>query len=245
MTLQAAAADVKARANWRENPYFAALRDRTFARDDFVETQVQFLYAVSFFSRPMAVLAARLPLPTLRRNLLLNVAEEHGEGDLDHAHPSTFLRLLAELGVPFGEVERRALWPELRAFNTTLTGLCLMDDPPTAVAAMGMIEDLFAEISAFLGQTLVHEGWVSAERVVHYTTHEELDVQHAREFYDVIRPLWGRHPRHDYQITQGLELGAYVFLRMYRDLYEARARRWTRPFTGPHTVADGWGLADP
>ena len=40
------------------NPYFASLADGSFSREDFIETQIQFLFAVVFFSRPMAVLAA-------------------------------------------------------------------------------------------------------------------------------------------------------------------------------------------
>ena len=51
----------------------AALADGSFSREDFVETQVQFLFAVVFFSRPMAVLAGRLPRPEQRLSLLENV----------------------------------------------------------------------------------------------------------------------------------------------------------------------------
>ena len=54
------------------------------------------------------------------------------------------------------------------------------------------------------------------------------------------RPLWDAHARSRYQIEQGLELGAYVFLRMYRDLYVARGRRLVREIDGPHSLADGW-----
>ena len=43
---------------YRANPYFSALRDGSFARDDFLETQIQFYFAVVFFSRPMAALGS-------------------------------------------------------------------------------------------------------------------------------------------------------------------------------------------
>jgi len=46
--------------NYRENPYFVSIRERSFAKDDFVETQIQFFMAVIFFSRPMAALAAKM-----------------------------------------------------------------------------------------------------------------------------------------------------------------------------------------
>lgn len=235
-------AALKARCAVDQNPYFTALRDGSFSREDFVETQVQFLFAVVFFSRPMAVLAGRLPRPEQRLALLENVSDEHGEGNLSLSHERTFLALLARLGVSPEDVDARALWPEVRAFNTVLGGVCMADDTYTGLATLGIIEDLFAGISARLGRAILDRGWLSPGELVHYATHEVLDVSHAEGFYRVIEGPWAAHPRHAYQIAQGLELGAYAFLRMYEDLHRARARRWTRAVRGPHSLADGWHL---
>jgi pyrroloquinoline quinone (PQQ) biosynthesis protein C len=200
------------------------------------------LFAVVFFSLPMAVLAGRLPRPEMRLSLLRNVDDEHGAGDLRFCHESTFLLLLERLGVPLTDIERRALWPEVRAFNTMLAGLTTLDDAFTGLAALGIIEDLFATISSLLGQGIVARGWLEEERVVHYQTHATLDVDHAEGFYRELDRPYQAHPRHAYQIEQGLELGAYVFLRMFEDLYRSRGRRWTREVGGPHSLADGWYL---
>ncbi len=240
--MRAYIADLKRRCAVEENPYFKALEDGTFTREDFIETQVQFLFAVVFFSRPMAVLAGRLPRPEQRLSLLENVRDEHGDGNLSLSHERTFLTLLARLGVTPDEVDRRALWPEVRAFNTALGGLCMADDGYTGLAALGIVEDLFAGISARLGRGIVARGWLAPGELVHYAAHEVLDVSHAEGFYKVIDGPYAAHPRHAYQVTQGLELGAYVFLRMYEDLYRARARRWHRDVRGPHSLADGWHL---
>ena len=35
------------------------------------------------------------------------------------------------------------------------------------------------------------------------------------------------------------ELGAYVFVRLYDDLWRARDRRWNREVLGPHSLSDG------
>jgi pyrroloquinoline quinone (PQQ) biosynthesis protein C len=235
-------ASLKQRHGAPNNPYLRALLGGEMAREDFVETQVQFLFAVVFFSRPMAVLAGRLPRPELRLALLENVADEHGEGNLSVSHERTFLALLARLGVGLDEVERRALWPEVRAFNTTLAGLCMLDDAYTGLAALGVIEDLFAGISSLIGRAIVARGWLREGELVHYKTHEQLDVSHAEGFYKDLDGPYAAHPRHAYQVQQGLELGAYAFLRLYEDLYRARARRWTRAVGGPHSLADGWYL---
>ena len=238
-------ADVKSRAAVEANPYFAELERGAFEREDFVETQVQFFSAVAFFPRALAMVAARLPRPGLRLALLTNLADEHGGGDLARSHEATFLELLARLGVPAGEVARRARWPEARAFTTTLTGLCACDDVPTAIAALGIIEDLFSGISARLGRGIVANGWLAAPDLVHYRTHEALDVEHAGDLYRLVEPAWSSGPRERYRIAQGLELGAYAFLELYRGLWAARARRWTRDLDGPPDFAGGWWSDEP
>jgi Iron-containing redox enzyme len=230
---------LKKRSAFEETPYFRALSDGSFSREDFIETQIQFCFAVVFFSRPVAVLAARLPRAEMRLILLDNVEEEHGHGDLRFSHERTFRTLLERLGVAKGYAESRAMWPEVRAFNTVLSGLCLLDDPFTGLAALGIIEDLFSGISAFIGRALIERGWLAKDQIVHYAKHEVLDVEHAQGFYRPLEAPYGNSPVAAYQVRQGLELGAYVFLRMYRDLHEARARRWTRETDGPHSVAAG------
>lgn len=225
-----------------EHPYFKHLDNGSFVRDDFVETQIQFLFAVVFFSRPMAVLASRLPRPEQRFSTLYNVMEEHGGGNIRASHESTFYAFLVSMGVEPAYIEKRSLWPCVRNFNTTLGGVCLMDDVYTAVAAMGIIEDLFSDISARIGQSVIKQGWLQRSELLHYPTHQELDEEHAEEFYHIIRPLYGSHPRIDYQIEQGLELGAYIFLTMYQELYATRQRRSERKVAGPHSMADGWYL---
>lgn len=233
-------AELKQRLQPLQNPYLVALRDGTLSRQQFVETQIQFLFAVVFFSRPMAALAGRLPRPEQRLSLLANVSDEHGDGNLRLCHEHTFLMFLARLGVSPAEVERRALWPEVRAFNTALTGACVLDDVPTALAALGMIEDLFAGISADIGRAVIARQFLTTEQIVHYKTHEEIDIEHAEGFYKSLYEPYQKSPRTAYQIQQGLELGAYVFMQMYEGLYRARDRQWLREQLGPHSLADGW-----
>ena len=235
-------AALKERLAVRELPYLVGLHGGELSREDFVETQIQFFFAVVFFSRPMLALAGRLPRPELRLAVLENVADEHGKGRLRFCHESTFLQLLTRLQVSPPEIDRRALWPEVRSFNTALAGLCLLDDMPTALAALGMIEDLFATISARIGAGIVARGWLPDGEVIHYATHEHLDEEHADGFYQPLRAPYAEHPRPRYQIEQGLELGAHLLVDLYAQLWRQRARRWLRPVTGAHSLSDGWHL---
>lgn len=240
MSLDAYVKAVKGRQTPLENPYFSALRDGSFSRDDFVETQAQFAHAVFFFSRPMMVLAARVSNPQVRLPLLENVGDEHGDGDLSMSHEATFTQFLSRLGVSKDELWRRPLWPEVRAFNTVLAGVCTLDDVPTALATLGIIEDLFASISAEIGRSIVKRGFLTESALVHYKTHEALDVLHAEGFYAPLRARYETDELVRYQVEQGLELGATVFLSLYRGLFESRARRMRRTTGGPHSVVAGF-----
>jgi pyrroloquinoline quinone (PQQ) biosynthesis protein C len=240
MNMKRYIASLKDRLNVRELPYLRALHDGSFTREDFVETQIQFLFAVAFFSRPMAALANRLTRPEMRRPLLENIADEHGRGVHGQSHEATFLQLLERLGASAVAIDRRALWPEVRTFNTTLAGTCLLDDVPTAMAALGAIEDLFATISARIGAGIAARGWLTPDQIVHYAVHERLDEMHAEAFYHPLVEPYRRDDRTRYQIEQGLELGTHLLVDLYAHLWSNRARRMFRSVVGSHSAIDSW-----
>ena len=93
-----------------------------------------------------------------------------------------------------------------------------MDELEVGVSCMGIIEYAFAGISSVIGEAVVANGWVSEERLVHYKMHAEIDERHAEEFFAVVEPAWENEDR-GYYVEQGLQLGAYVFDRLYRDLH--------------------------
>lgn len=228
---------VLADVNYTENTYFKTLHSGELSKEDFVETQIQFFNAVVFFSRPMAAVAAKIPTPQLRVEIVRNVWEEHGEGEARSVHGVTFLEFLSRLdNITREEVDQRKLWPEVRIFNTTLSGVCVLDHYLVGVGVMGIIERMFSDISGIIGRGIVSRGFLTEDRLTHYTTHEELDIRHSKDFFDVLTPSWEANPRSRYFIEQGLTMGAVLFNNLYRGLYEARQRRWTREFTGPHTL---------
>lgn len=102
--------------------------------------------------------------------------------------------------------------------------VCVMERPETAFACLGVIEHVFAGISARLGATVVQRNWVSAEELVHYNLHEEIDGRHAAEFFECAEKAWlsGGDDRAD--LEDGVRLGLHVFDRLYEDLWESAAR---------------------
>lgn len=217
--------------DYKSNPYFTSLFDGSFIKEDFIATQIQFYYAVVFFNRPMAALVAKIPDPALRLEIMHNVWEEHGEGSLEHMHASTFLEFLSRLdGISKDEVEKCALWPEVRVFNTALIGACVIDDFLIGVSVMGMIELMFSDISHIISQGVIKRGWMTDQNMIHYSLHKELDVKHSQDFFDVLEKYWHPQNKNQYYIEQGLRMGATLFNNFYKELYDSRKRRLTREY---------------
>jgi pyrroloquinoline-quinone synthase len=208
------------RVNILHNPYLEALTNGSMTLEIFRRTQEQFFFAVTFFPRPMAALVGRIPHPRQRLDILHNLVEEHGEFQEKSFHHTTFQQFLRTLGSQPEKLDSMPMWPALRAFNSVLTASCVLDELEVGVGCMGIIEYAFAGISAVIGKAVVQRGWVSADRLVHYKLHAAIDERHAEEFFAVIEPLWADDRRRHY-IDQGLQLGAYIFDRLYRDMYEA------------------------
>lgn len=221
--------------DYKNNPYFLALKANKFEKSDFLETQIQFYFAVTFFSRPMAVVGAKIPCPLTRLEVIRNVWEEHGEGNLHNIHAQTFTTLLKRLGLEdIQQINQRTLWPCTRQFNTVLVGGAL-DEYLIGVGMLGIIEHMFSEISSWIGQGILSNGWLTKENMIHYSLHEELDVKHAQDFFDVFDSVVKKGDIDDlYMIEQGIMMGAHAFNNFYENLYASRKQRLFRKATCPH-----------
>jgi pyrroloquinoline-quinone synthase len=155
-------------------------------------------------------------------------------------HATTFVEFLARLAqITPDAIEQRSLWPEVRAFNTVLSGACVLDEYLTGVGMMGMIERMFADISAWIGRGVVARGWLTDETMIHYSLHEKLDIKHSDDFFNILAKSWDKSVEDQYAIEQGLRLGAYIFNGLYLGLYKSRSRRSLRSFKGMHSRAEG------
>jgi pyrroloquinoline-quinone synthase len=240
MSIEKTIQEILGNLNYLENPYFTNLHKGHFEKEDFIETQIQFYFAVTFFSRPMAALAAKIPLPKMRLEVVRNVWEEHGEGDLKHIHAHTFEEFLKRLGnISLEDVAKRPLWPEVRLFNTALSGICILDDYMTGIGVMGIIEHMFSDISHKIGTGIVQRGWLTDQTIIHYNVHEKLDIKHAQDFFDIVEGAYQSSAENRYYIDQGIWLGATLFNSMYQQLYENRKRRLLRDVNIPHSRTEG------
>src|SRR5258708_36582099 len=109
----------------RRNQYLQTLQDGSMPLEGFRRSREQFFFAVTFFPRPMAALAGRIPTPKARLDILHNLVEEHGEFTESKFHHTTFQRFLQSIGSNPATIETGALTPALRAFNSVLTSACV------------------------------------------------------------------------------------------------------------------------
>jgi pyrroloquinoline-quinone synthase len=200
--------------DFRKNAFFRDLASREMSLDEFIRTQEQFYYAVTNFASPLALVAAGIPEYEHRAKILRNLWEEHGEGDMNETHGATFTELLKRLS---GKSSVTIPPPEagVLLFNSSLDKICRHEHYLKGVAAVGMIERMFVDISAFIGESIVERGWLPRERIVHYSVHQKLDTIHAEDFFSILRPHYEEHRE---IIDEGFMLGAVSFLQLYQNL---------------------------
>lgn len=194
----------------------------TMDKEVFKRIQSQFFFAVNYFSRPMAALIARLPQHKDRIDIIHNIVEEHGDFSIERYHANTFKQFLRSIDVSGESLDKLQVSSVVTMFNTTLMGAAYHEDPIIAISCLGIIEYAFADISALIGKQVVDRGWVKKEDLVHYNLHADIDKQHAEEFFKIVEPYMDSSEQRN-KIMSGLRLGAYIFNRLYEDLYRDAA----------------------
>jgi pyrroloquinoline-quinone synthase len=210
-----------ARVGFVNNPYFIGMANGAMSLENFRASQEQFYFAVRYFARPMAALISRMAEPAQRLDLLHNIVEEHGDFRREQFHQNTFRKFLASIGGQSPEHAGITMGPAVHAFNSVLMAASLSDEIAVGVCCLGIVEHAFAGASAFIGKTVVERGWVNASNLAHYALHAELDVRHADEFFAIVEPAWD-DAEEQAAIRQGLDLGAYAFDQLYRNLIPRR-----------------------
>lgn len=215
MNLEILISDTLKKNDFTHADFFRELKYGDLSFDQFVVTQYQFYHAVVHFTKPLALVAGAIPDYENRINILKNIWEEHGEGDLSKTHGSTFTEFLLRLTRK--EVNLVTAHSAVEKFNKTLDETCKTEPYLKSVAMIGMIERMFSEISHFIGAAVIERGWMNAKDMIHYLVHQELDVKHAQDFFDILKPFENQEAK---IIQEGLELGTETFLKLYQELLE-------------------------
>ena len=198
-------------------PFFMSLLNGTMDKEKFKETQIDFLDAVEFFSRPMFIISSKLDSYEDRCLIIENILDEHGNGEISNAHGNTFRQYLASLGVTEKKINNRKPNKSVSEYNKTLIRCSTKKPIMRSIAMMGIIEERYSEISATIVREILKKKWISEDRLYHYSLHEELDVEHAQGFYNIIKDGW-KDINSKEEIKKGLTLGNSMILNLYNGI---------------------------
>ncbi len=198
-------------------PFFVSLLNGTMDKEKFKETQIDFLDAVEFFSKPMFIISSKLDSYEDRCHIIENILDEHGNGEIGNAHGNTFRQYLVSLGATEKQINNRKPNKVVLEYNNTLIKCSTNNSTMRSIAMMGMIEERYSIISATIAREILKKKWVSKDKLYHYSLHEELDVEHAQGFYNIIKDGW-RDIRSKEEIKKGLTLGNSMILNLYNGI---------------------------
>ncbi|MCB9598112.1 MAG: iron-containing redox enzyme family protein [Sandaracinaceae bacterium] len=210
------AVEAVARAyDFAHHPYFVWAWASSTSRAAFRHSQTGFRFAVAGWGQALAAVLARTPRLELRRGVARNLADEVGASP-ELSHEASFERYLRALGAT--DAELGAPCPiAVRAFSEATTNFALAHPYAAGAAALGIIEHVYIGISADIGALVTERGFAAPGSQDHYAVHEALDVEHARDLFELARPAWS-DARGREEVALGLELGAHLFWQLYLDL---------------------------
>ena len=202
-----------------EEVYFSRLIKGNITFDQFKDTQLKMFPAVTYFSLPMFYLCTRLGSYEKRMNILENINDEHGNGNISESHGVTYKNYLINLGIEKNTIEGTYIHPSVENFNNILMNTVKNKNVLTGIACLGMIEERYAEISNLLVENLINKQWIATQNLAHYSIHKELDIHHSDLFFKLLDPEWNNAKSRE-NIILGINLGNSLIINIYNELLE-------------------------
>lgn len=200
------------------HPLFALLASETTTDRQRAFVALQIYHVVSCFPRFLAALIGNLEDLGARLPLVGNLLEEHGNLDPAKAHVQSYVEFMTVRGIPTDAIRASRPIAPVIAYNRAVLDLCGRRDPLEGLAAMGVIEDIVARVSPIVNGLFAPRSTPSQD---FFDDHEQLDVGHAVEIYELVAPHY--HGDGKARIDLGLELGLYYHAGMYEDVARAAA----------------------
>ncbi|WP_157964748.1 iron-containing redox enzyme family protein [Algibacillus agarilyticus] len=158
------------KVDWEKSRYYHFLQVCT--REELLRSQVPFYQAVASFSQLLLKLASQISDINARLLIIENIWEEHGCGDANQFHTSTFRQHLDALGFD-GEMQQN---PFVEQWLNELFALNSLSEQFHALAA---IECLYAIIADDIAARL--NSMTLLAKQTHYSLHSEIDLSHGAE----------------------------------------------------------------
>jgi len=201
--------------NIKSNKYLIKLSQNP-QLSKFLTSQDSFINAVDNWSKILALLLTKLPSDKERSVIVNNLYDEHGSGNPNKSHVSTFKEFMKSLNYPEELIlnnENTATYTIVKQFNDRLFHYIGMNNWIHNVAILGMIEFVYITISTHIHNYV--KQYIPSDQITHYSLHEIMDVKHSTELFELLVPYIDSHYN---DIESGLELGYFVFDDLYNSL---------------------------
>ena len=203
------------------NPYFISLSKQDFPLTKFLQSQEGFIEAVNCWTHVLCKLVFILPSDQERIPVIMNLYDEHGEGNPQNTHIQTFTRFLQNLGY-IGKIEIGKASPSHRICRNFTSALNKSfekadKDYQYMSALLGMIEYTYITVSHNIHLYAV--GFVDAKDIEHYSLHEILDTKHSEDLFRLCLDKEGRMNDDDQErVFSGMKEGYDIFYTLYSEL---------------------------
>jgi len=203
------------------NPYFSTLDRKELPLSLFLKSQEGFIEAVDHWTHIMCKLVLILPSDKERFPIIMNLYDEHGEGDLKNSHVQTFTRFLESLGYnePVALDKSSPSHRICKTFNKSLDRSVQKSELNYKYmsALLGMIEYTYITVSRKIHNYATQ--FVDAENIEHYSLHEIVDCKHSDDMFRLCLDENGKLNDVDREIVfLGIRDGYDLFNTLYANL---------------------------
>ncbi len=202
--------------NIEENEYFINLT-QVANLDNFISSQVHFVNAIDNWSKILGIMISRVPSYNERNVLIQNLVDEHGNGEIEKNHVSTFDKFIDSLLEITKKNKDTYLlkgnYNYTKEFIESLYSLTELNWI-FAISAMGMIEFTYINVSNKIHNYVCN--YIDKDKINHYSLHEILDVTHATELFKIIEPYYKENKM---IIEKGIEKGYNMMNKLYSNYY--------------------------
>ena len=199
-----------------DNLFIIKLRNN-IGIDKFIKTYIYFEEAVNNWSIILSKLIVKVPTYKERYPVINNLYDEHGNGNLNENHVSTFKRLMEKLidvnnDKSYEKYLVESSKNEIDSFNSTLESIIDNRNWLYSFAVLGMIEYVYITISKEIHCYV--KNFINSD-VDHYSIHEIVDDKHSKDFFDVLND---HYLENKLLINEGLQKGYDIFNKLYYEL---------------------------
>ena len=210
--------DIKRKNPLEQCPFFKDILDNNISLNEFKRVQYNFYPAITFFSKPMFMICSKMNDYNLRWKILENIIDEHGAGIEKENHGSTFKTYLVNLGLNCDKINLEEINHHTLNFNTVLMQECTKGHWVKGVAMIAIMEDVYVDISKIIYDFLINNNHLDKNKIVHYKLHEEIDIKHSEDMYDILSDYWNKDTFNQ-NIKDGLYKGNNILLKLFSNLY--------------------------